>query len=202
MNRNRELLVTFLMAAALVCMAPGLANAQFPGGVPGLGGGSGGKVDGKGVEKKLNELLSLTSRAIAAFSGAIGMKEEADEMTKTADCLKAGTCNGADKLSVITETGDKMTAKIADLQQKKIKLEANAGKRAAEGFPRLWKAQWECSQQRKTILHLAGSIRHPSPCPLWVTCDSQITQKIIHEKAIEPALYLGGAESGVTAISG
>jgi hypothetical protein len=135
MNRNRELLVTFLMAAALVCMAPGLANAQFPGGVPGLGGGSGGKVDGKGVEKKLNELLSLTSRAIAAFSGAIGMKEEADEMTKTADCLKAGTCNGADKLSVITETGDKMTAKIADLQQKKIKLEANAGKRAAEGLP-------------------------------------------------------------------
>jgi hypothetical protein len=28
-----------------------------------------------------------------------------------------------------------MTAKIADLQQKKIKLEANAGKRAAEGLP-------------------------------------------------------------------
>jgi len=114
-----------------------LSTANVPSSsIPGLGGSWGGaKVDGKGVEKKLNEILLLTSQAIGAFSSAIGMKEQADEMTKTAECLKAGTCNGIDKLDVISEAGDKVMDKISDLRKQNTKLQADAGKKAAEGLP-------------------------------------------------------------------
>lgn len=132
MRKTQVALGTLFLAATLVCVAPGAANAQFPS-MPGMGGG-GAKADGAKIEKDLNEILSLTSRAISAFASALGMKEEADEMTKTADCLKAGTCNGAAKVSVITDTGGKMSAKIDELQKSNQKLQADSGKKAAEGL--------------------------------------------------------------------
>ena len=54
MPKARDILASLFIAAALICVTLGTANAQFPS-IPGVGGSGGGtKVDGKGTEKKFN----------------------------------------------------------------------------------------------------------------------------------------------------
>jgi hypothetical protein len=117
------------------------ADAQ----IPGLGKLLGGSKDEKAtssatapsadqLEKDLTSVVVNTSKALSALNEALGLKAEADEAAKNAECAEKGTCGVDDSIGVIQKSAANLKSVAEARQAEGKKLDAKAGASAASAL--------------------------------------------------------------------
>ncbi len=139
------------------------AFPSLPGAKPAEGAA---KADPAAIEQDLKSIVITTTRSLEALNLALGNKEEADKLAKSADCLDKGSCGVADGVATLN-SGSEATAKhVADQKAKGVKLDKDAAAMATKGIlpgltalP-LWKRVIDggkaLSQDRMAMMKAAG----------------------------------------------
>jgi hypothetical protein len=128
-----------LVAAAAI--AAGISAAwlpahafDLPGGLPGIGSKSGGTANGDpaAIERDLRSIIAKTSASVAMFFDALNRKDEADKLTKNAECIEKNTCGVKDGVETLTALSDRARDVIAKKKAGGEKLNEQASARAIQ----------------------------------------------------------------------
>jgi hypothetical protein len=106
---------------------------DLPGGLPGAGrSGSAAKADPAAVERDLRGIIVKTSASVAMFFDALNMKDEADKLTKNAECIEKNTCGVKDGVETLTALSGQARDAIAKKKAAGEKLDGQASTRAIQ----------------------------------------------------------------------
>lgn len=168
-----KIVFTFAAIAAASCLFAAPAHAQFSvGGLMG-GGSKAGGADPAKIEQDLKSIIETTSTAMAGFSAALGMKEQAARFSDTATCIKASTCGTADAINVVTSVAPDVLAEAEKRRSQGLKLDAEAGATASKAlipaikaFP-LWKqvAEGASNMDKTAAMKFSGLVQAAPKVP-------------------------------------
>lgn len=169
--------------ASLVAAAATPVFAQFS--LPGMGGSKPpAGADPRKLEADLKSINELTSLALSKLAEAMGLKETAAKMTKTAEDIKSGSVGLPDATSIISEVSASMKAEMEKNQKEGKKLDVAAGGIAAEAllpavkaFP-LWKsvAEGVKSLDRTALMGAAALVQAAPKVPTSAKNTLEMTQ--------------------------